>query len=208
MQIILILPYLLWNNIMSSYLVSTATNKRLQYIGLFAALLAWAVAVVEIVAPSMLWLLNYPQILNGYLNSYAAQMPILASPGYQVSGVSMSLIFLLEMILNTLLSIAFGLTGLFFMRFSRGEIWVEFNVKIVWSVGVLFIITPLLVPVFDTLKGLALAIDVPAGQKSISMDIGFSSKAIYGILQGIFLCCFSLLIAEAKKINDENRSFI
>lgn len=193
---------------MSSYLISITTNNRLRIIGMFTALLAWGLALVEIATPSMLWLLDYPKMLNGYLNSYAVQMPILTSPGHHVSVLAASLIFVLEMVQNSLLAIALSFIGLFFIRFSRGEIWAESNVRILWIVGVLFIITPLLVPFADAMKGLALTIDVPAEQKSISVDIGFSSKAIYEILQGIFLCAFSLLIAEAKKINDENISFI
>lgn len=193
---------------MNNHLDSVSTNTRLRFIGAFAALLAWCVALIEFGVPILFWVFDYPSTLADYMKTYGEQMPLLLAPGYQPSSLAMGLALALEMLPISLTIIALVLTGLFFMGISKGRIWTESNIKMLWWMGLLFIINPLLAPIIHTLQGLAFAIDMPPNERSISIGIGISSQAIYGILQGIFLCAFSLIVAESKVINDENKSII
>ena len=90
----------------------------------------------------------------------------------------------------------------------RGQTWTSANIKLLWWVGLLCIFTPLLWPVTYTLQGLALAIDLPAGERSFSFSIGVSSQAVYEIMKGILLCAFSLLMRDAKTISDEHNCYV
>lgn len=193
---------------MDNNLDSVSTNSRLRSIGAFAALLAWAVALVEFGCTPLLWIFDYSNILASHLSTYGSQMPLLLAPDYQPSSLATGLLLVLDMLPADLMVVALVLTGIFFMRLSKGQIWIESNIKMLWWMGLLFIISPLLAPVIYTLQGLALAIDMPSGERAISIDIGISSTAVYEIIQGIFLCAFSLIVAESKAINDENKSII
>lgn len=193
---------------MSNHLHTVSTNTRLRSIGAFAALLAWSVALIEFGAPILYWIFDYPTALAEYLNAYGEQMPSLLAPGYQPAPWIMGLVLALEMLPISLTVLALVLTGIFFMRLSKGHIWTEANIKILWWMGLLFIATPLLAPVVSTLQGLALAIEMPPDERTFSLSVGVSSAAIYAIIQGIFLCAFSLIVAESKVIDDENKSII
>jgi hypothetical protein len=51
-------------------------------------------------------------------------------------------------------------------------------------------------------------IGVAPGERTFTLTVGVSSGAMYAIIQGIFLCAFSLTVAESKVIDDENKSII
>jgi hypothetical protein len=193
---------------MNTHLHSVSSNIRLRSIGAFAALLAWCVALFEFGAPILYWFFDYPTALAEYLNIFGEQMPSLLAPGYQPAPWIMGLVFALQMLPISLTVLALVLTGIFFMRLSKGHIWTEANIKILWWMGLLFIIVPLLAPVVSTLQGLALAIGVAPGERTVTVTVGASSSAMYAIIQGIFLCAFSLIVAESKVIDDENKSII
>ncbi len=193
---------------MNNRLHSVSTNTRLRSIGAFAALLAWGVALIEFGAPILYWIFDYPTALAEYMKTYGEQMPTLLAAGYQPAPWIMGLVLGLEMLPISLTVLALALTGIFFMRLSKGHIWTEANIKMLWWMGLLFIIAPLLAPIVSTLQGLALAIEVPPGERTLTLSMGVSSGALYAIIQGIFLCAFSLIVAESKVIDDENKSII
>lgn len=60
-------------------------RSRLRTIGAFAAYLAWTTAVVELTITPLLFIFDFPEIFNGYLQAYGDQMPLLLEPGYQAS---------------------------------------------------------------------------------------------------------------------------
>ncbi|MEE1887141.1 hypothetical protein [Pseudomonas carassii] len=183
-------------------------RSRLRTIGAFAAYLAWTTAIVELTVTPLLFIFDFPEMHNGYLQAYGDQMPLLLEPGYQASPLAIGLVLGVDMIPTLVSVIALCLTGLFFHRLSRGQTWTSDNIKLLWWVGLLCIFTPLLWPVTYTLQGLALAIDLPAGERSFSFSIGVSSQAVYEIMKGILLCAFSLLMRDAKTISDEHNCYV
>ncbi|MFK8331379.1 hypothetical protein M2D63_015340 [Pseudomonas sp. BJa5] len=183
-------------------------RSRLRLIGAFAALLAWTTAAVEFGGNLLLWIFDKAQVQSAYLQSYGEQMPLLLAADYQPSTLALGLVLALELIPSSLSVLALFLTGLFFMRLSRGQTWTAPNIKLLWWVGLLCICTPMLWPVIGTLQGLAFAIDLPAGERSFSVSIGVSSVAVYEIMKGILLCAFSLLMRDAKTISDEHNCYV
>lgn len=183
-------------------------RSRLRAIGVFAAYMAWTTAALELLATPLLCMFDYPDMQAAYLQIHGEHMPLLLEPGYQASTLAISLVLAVEMIPTFISITALGLTGLFFHRLSRGQTWTSANIKMLWWVGLLCIGTPLLWPVTYTLQGLALAIDLPAGERSFNVSIGVSSQAVYEIMKGILLCAFSLLMRDAKTISDEHNCYV
>ncbi|MFQ6573581.1 hypothetical protein [Pseudomonas sp. UM16] len=183
-------------------------RSRLRVIGAFAALLTWITAVVEFGGTVLLWVFDKAQMQSAYLQSYGEEMPLLLAPDFQPSTLALSLLVALELIPTSLSVLALALTGLFFLRLSKGQTWTVPNIKLLWWVGLLCICTPLIWPMISTLQGLALAIDLPAGERSFSLWIGVSSVAVYEIMKGILLCAFSLLMRDAKTISDEHNCYV
>ena len=130
------------------------------------------------------------------------------APGFQPSVLAQALVITLDMIPASLSVLALYLTGLFFIRLSRGQTWTAANIKLLWWVGLLCIGLPLLWPLITTLQGLAFCIDLPPGERSFSVGIGVSSAAVYEIMKGILLCAFSLLMRDAKTISDEHNCYV
>lgn len=93
---------------------------------------------------------------------------------------------------------ALWLTGLFFLRLSRGETWTDRNIRVLWRVGVLCIVSPATYPLVETLQGLALSIDLPPGDRIFQFSIGLSSASAYEIIKGVLLCIFSIIMRDAK----------
>ncbi|HGM5579060.1 TPA: hypothetical protein ACKP22_000717 [Pseudomonas putida] len=183
-------------------------RSRLRTIGALAALLAWTTAAVEFGGTPLLWLLDFPTVVSAYLQGYGDQMPLLLAEGYQPSRLAIGLVFILDMIPTSISALALVLTGLFFMRLSQGQTWTLSNIRLLWWVGLLCIGSPLLWSLIGTFEGLALAIDLPAGERSFSVSIGVSSEAVYEIMKGILLCAFSLLMRDAKTISDEHNCYV
>lgn len=183
-------------------------RSRLRVIGAFAALLAWGTALVEFGCNAWFWLFDRHNVLAAYLQSFADQMPLLVAPGFQPGALAQALVITLDMIPASLSVVALYLTGLFFIRLSRGQTWTAANIKLLWWVGLLCIGLPLLWPLITTLQGLAFCIDLPLGERSFSVGIGVSSAAVYEIMKGILLCAFSLLMRDAKTISDEHNCYV
>jgi ABC-type amino acid transport system permease subunit len=183
-------------------------RSRLRTIGACAAYLAWTTAMIELLGTPLLFAFDFPEIQSTYLQIHGETMPLLLAPGYQASSLAIGLVLVVEMILSGVSVLALALTGLFFHRLSKGQTWTSSNIKLLWWVGLLCIGTPLLWPVTYTLQGLALAIDLPAGERSFNVSIGVSSQAVYEIMKGILLCAFSLLMRDAKTISDEHNCYV
>ncbi|CAI8945823.1 hypothetical protein ACIOVF_25005 [Pseudomonas sp. NPDC087612] len=183
-------------------------RSRLRVIGAFAAVLAWGTGIVEFGGNVLLWVFEKAQVQGAYLQSFGENMPLLLAPDYQPSHLALGLVIGLELIPASLSAFALYLTGLFFLRLSRGETWTTQNIKMLWWVGLLCIGLPMVWPMIGTLQGLAFSIDLPKGERSFSVSIGVSSQAVYEIMKGIFLCAFSLLMRDAKTISDEHNCYV
>ena len=80
----------------------------------------------------------------------------------------MGLVLALEMIPTGLSVLSLLLTGLFFLRLSKGHTWSLANIRMLWRVGLLCIGAPLLWPVIDTSKAWPWPSTCPPGREASS----------------------------------------
>ncbi|MDF5882466.1 hypothetical protein ACM7M5_23520 [Pseudomonas aeruginosa] len=135
-------------------------------------------------------------------------MPRLASDGFVLSWSSRALLMLLDYLPTLLSAFGLALTGLFFRRLAKGERWSQRNARTLVHIGLLSFLALLLQPFINTLQGLVLSLDLPDGERVLSVSIGLTSEAAYEFLKAIFLCSFGLMMSEARKLDEEVRAFI
>jgi len=175
---------------------------------MLAAILAWVMGIVEIGGNAGLWIYSKDQVLGALLGVFAEHWPRLLEADFKPSTLSFTLLVILDFLPLLLSSFALWLTGVFFMRLSRGETWSDRNIRILWRVGMLWIIAPATFPMMETLQGLALSIDLPPGERILQISAGFSSYAAYEVVKGILLCSFSIIMRDAKILSDEHSHYI
>ncbi|RON68762.1 hypothetical protein [Pseudomonas fluorescens] len=191
--------------------------QRMHWVGLLAAILVWVLGMTEVGGSAMLWLFNKDDMLAALLYAFAEGSPQLLDPFVEgalldpdnwLSPLATVLLVVLDFLPVVLSAYALWLTGLFFLRLSRGETWTNRNIKVLWQVGVLCIVTPAAYPLVETLQGLALSIDLPAGERIFQFSIGLSSSSAYEIVKGILLCSFSIIMRDAQVLSDEQSQYI
>ena len=143
-----------------------------------------------------------PQLLDPFVEG------ALLDPDTWLSSTVTALIVFLDFLPVVLSAYALWLTGLFFLRLSRGETWTDRNIRVLWRVGVLCIVSPATYPLIETLQGLALSIDLPPGDRIFQFSIGLSSASAYEIIKGVLLCIFSIIMRDAKVLSDEQSQYI
>lgn len=185
-----------------------SAQYRLRRVGMLAAILAWVMGIVEIGGNAGLWIYSKDQVLGALLGVFAEHGPRLLEADFKPSTLSFALLVILDFLPLLLSSFALWLTGVFFMRLSRGETWSDRNIRILWRVGMLWIIAPATFPMMETLQGLALSIDLPPGERILQISAGFSSYAAYEVVKGILLCSFSIIMRDAKILSDEHSHYI
>ncbi|WP_409297525.1 hypothetical protein [Pseudomonas sp. KCJK8993] len=185
-----------------------SAQYRLRRVGMLAAILAWVMGIVEIGGNAGLWIYSKDQVLGALLGVFAEHWPRLVEADFKPSTLSFALLVILDFLPLLLSSFALWLTGVFFMRLSRGETWSDRNIRILWRVGMLWIIAPATFPMMETLQGLALSIDLPPGERILQISAGFSSYAAYEVVKGILLCSFSIIMRDAKILSDEHSHYI
>ncbi|MHC8395745.1 hypothetical protein ACYZT8_19175 [Pseudomonas sp. LB3P93] len=191
--------------------------QRMYWIGLLAALLVWAMGIIEVGSNATLWIYNKDEMLAALLAAFAENAPqlldpfaedALLNPDTYLSSLVTALIVVLDFLPQLLSAYALWLTGLFFLRLSRGETWTDRNISILWRIGVLCIILPATYPLMETLQGLVLSMDLPPGQGILKVSIGLSSASAYEIVKGLLLCVFSIIMRDAKALSDEQSQYI
>ncbi|MDR9862219.1 MULTISPECIES: hypothetical protein [Pseudomonas] len=197
--------------------INVMALQRMHWVGLLAAILVWVLGMTEVGGSAMLWLFNKDDMLAALLYAFAEGSPQLLDPFVEgalldpnnwLSPLATVLLVVLDFLPVVLSAYALWLTGLFFLRLSRGETWTNRNIKVLWQVGVLCIVTPAAYPLVETLQGLALSIDLPAGERIFQFSIGLSSSSAYEIVKGILLCSFSIIMRDAKVLSDEQSQYI
>lgn len=188
--------------------INGSAQYRLRRVGLLAAILAWVMGVVEVGGNAGMWIYNKDQVLGALLSVFAEHSPRLLEADFKLSSASFALLVILDFLPLLLSSFALYLTGVFFLRLSRGETWSDRNIRILWRVGMLWIVAPATFPMMETLQGLALSLDLPPGQRILQISAGFSSYAAYEVVKGILLCSFSIIMRDAKVLSDEHSHYI
>lgn len=191
--------------------------QRMHWIGLLAAILVWFLGVTEVGGNATIWFFKKDEMLAGLLYAFAEGSPQLLDPFVEgalldpdtwLSSTVTALIVFLDFLPVVLSAYALWLTGLFFLRLSRGETWTDRNIRVLWRVGVLCIVSPATYPLIETLQGLALSIDLPPGDRIFQFSIGMSSASAYEIIKGVLLCIFSIIMRDAKVLSDEQSQYI
>lgn len=191
--------------------------QRMHWVGLLAAILVWFLGMTEVGGSATLWLFKQDEMLAALLYAFAEGSPQLLDPFVEgalldpntwLSPMATALLVFLDFLPVLLSTYALWLTGLFFLRLSRGETWTDRNIRLLWRVGVLCIISPAAYPLVETLQGLALSIDLPPGDRIFQFSIGLSSSSAYEIVKGVLLCIFSIIMRDAKVLSDEQSQYI
>ncbi|MBK5374356.1 hypothetical protein JFT81_06870 [Pseudomonas sp. TH43] len=191
--------------------------QRMHWVGLLAAILVWILGATEVGGSATLWISKTDEMLAALLYAFAENSPQLLDPFVEgallnpdtwLSPLVTALIVFLDFLPVALSAYALWLTGLFFLRLSRGETWTERNIRLLWRVGVLCIISPAAYPLVETLQGLTLSIDLPPGERIFQFSIGLSSSSAYEIVKGVLLCLFSIIMRDAKVLSDEQSQYI
>ncbi|AVX90240.1 DUF2975 domain-containing protein [Pseudomonas koreensis] len=191
--------------------------QRMHWIGLLAAILVWVLGVTEVGGNVTIWFFKKDEMLASLLYAFAEGSPQLLDPFVEgalldpdtwLSSTVTALIVFLDFLPVVLSAYALWLTGLFFLRLSRGETWTDRNIRVLWRVGVLCIVSPATYPLIETLQGLALSIDLPPGDRIFQFSIGLSSASAYEIIKGVLLCIFSIIMRDAKVLSDEQSQYI
>lgn len=182
------------------------SNHKLYLLGMLCAILAWGMACIELGANTHLWFSGLSE--QGYLQAWSDEMLRLASDGFVLSWSSRALLMLLDYLPTLLSAFGLALTGLFFRRLAKGERWSQRNARTLVHIGLLSFLALLLQPFINTLQGLVLSLDLPDGERVLSVSIGLTSEAAYEFLKAIFLCSFGLMMSEARKLDEEVRAFI
>ncbi|MDD1003523.1 hypothetical protein M5G26_17470 [Pseudomonas sp. TNT2022 ID642] len=203
------------------FFMSTRNNglalQRMHWVGLLAAILVWVLGVTEVGGNASIWFFKTDEMLAALLYAFAENSPQLLDPFVEgallapdtwLSPLVTALLVVLDFLPVLLSTYVLWLTGLFFLRLSRGETWTERNIKVLWRVGILCIISPAAYPLVETLQGLALSIDLPPGDRIFQFSVGLSSTSAYEIVKGVLLCLFSIIMRDAKVLSDEQSQYI
>ncbi|WXL27152.1 hypothetical protein WG219_06790 [Ectopseudomonas mendocina] len=179
---------------------------KLYLLGMGCMVLAWFMACAEIGVNTHLWVSGLSE--QGYRQAWSDEMPGLLSEAYAMSSGSRLLLMLLDYAPVLISVLGLILTGLFFRRLAKGELWTRRNASTLVYIGLLSILELLLQPVLSTLEGLVLSMNLPEGERVLSVSVGFSSEAAYTLVKAIFLCSFGLIMGEARKLDEEVKSII
>jgi hypothetical protein len=194
------------------FFMSTRNNglalQRMHWVGLLAAILVWVLGVTEVGGNASIWFFKTDEMLAALLYAFAENSPQLLDPF--VEGALLAPETWLSPIVTGLLVVLDFLPVLLstYVRLSRGETWTERNIKVLWRVGILCIISPAAYPLVETLQGLALSIDLPPGDRIFQFSVGLSSTSAYEIVKGVLLCLFSIIMRDAKVLSDEQSQYI
>lgn len=181
---------------------------HLSYVGKSTAILAWGLCLVYTVGELYMWLFHGEVLLNGILQALSDYQPLLAEPDFKLSKLPFALLILLDLLPIFITSLVWLLTGLFFLRLSRNELWTSRNFKILWAAGILNIISPFVYQLCWTLQSLAVSLDLPLGGKIFVFSLGLSTNGVNEVVIGIILCAFAWMIRESIKIHEENALYI
>lgn len=181
---------------------------RLNLVGKATALLAGGLGLVYLLGEAWTWLTWRTDIIQAILHSYAETLPQVVAPGFTLSTPALWLLALFDILPGVMTALVLLLTGLFFLRLSRNELWSRRNVRLLWSAGLIKIVTPIVIALCATGQGLALSLDLPAGERLFQLSAGLSTDSIYEVVTGIVLCAFAWIIGESTKLHEENALYI
>ena len=179
--------------------------KKVYFISKSIACLMWGLAIADITTNSLLWLMKKDEMVYGIIS---AINPDLLNQNFELSTASLILIIVFDYIPLLISSAGLFFVGYFFFFAAKGEIWSDKNIKALFIGGMLTLLSPLIYGLLDLFQSLAISLSLPDGERFFVFYAGLSSTAIRDIVFGIMILSLSLIMREAKKINDENQLYI
>lgn len=144
-------------------------------------------------------------ILGGMIESID---PSLLDTNIELTMLSTILLILISHIPVLLLSLSYLFVGYFFYASSKGNIWSNKNIKILFWGGIMAIIPPIFNGFYDEMASLALSLSLPAGERIFLFYFGLSFSAIHDMIYGILIISLAIVMKHAKAINDENQQYV
>ncbi len=113
--------------------------------------------------------------------------------------------------LLTVLYVATGLAGLYFLRrafsnFAKGQLFNHSNSRDLRLFSILLFVQALAKPLHFSISSMLLSINHPAGQKMLS--VSFGSDEVKIIALAMILWVMSDLLVRGSKLESENKQFI
>ncbi|NDJ58614.1 hypothetical protein GWD52_16805 [Enterobacteriaceae bacterium 4M9] len=183
-------------------------RSRLSVVGKMTALLTGGLGIYYLVSEIWLWHLYRSDMVQGILSSFSDAIPRLLNVDFHLSTLAVALLFVCDALPVFMTALALMLIGLFFLRLSRNELWTRRNVRLLWVAGILNVLTPIVNSLSSTFQGLAISLDLPAGERLFQLTLGLSTDSLYEMVTGVVLCAFAYMIRESTKIHEENALYI
>lgn len=180
--------------------------KRLKWAGLVTAGLACTMALTDIIMNTVMWYTGVAS--TGYLEFWSEKIPLLLTEGYQLPTLNRVLLVALDFVPVLISSLGLLLTGLFFLRLSRRELWSTRNARLLMTIGGLSILGLVLQPVLYTLTGLVLSLGLPPGEGLLAVSLGLNTESMSELLKAVFVCSFGFMMNEARSLNEEVKAFV
>lgn len=183
-------------------------RNRLSVVGKMTALITGGLGIYYLVSEIWLWHLYRSEMVQGILFSFSDTIPRLLNPDFHLSTLAVVMLFVCDALPVFMTALTLVLIGLFFLRLSRNELWTVRNVRLLWAAGILTILTPIVNSLSGTFQGLAISLDLPAGERLFQLTLGLSTDSLYEMVTGLILCAFAYMIRESTKIHEENALYI
>lgn len=169
----------------------------------FSLLIAWGCLATLVVAPVVALFFLVDIEAFAAMAKHTLNMPI------QWQSVTTGQWYALWLL--TLLYLAVGLSGLYFLRrafvnFARGQLFNQANSRDLRLFSIFLFAQALAKPLHFALSSMLLSLNHPPGQKMLSIALG--SQEIKVIFLAMILWVTSDLLVEGSRLEHENRQFV
>lgn len=178
------------------------------YLAWAAAALAFIASTFELLGPVAFWWFEQAATLESILETQRQVMPGLLSGPFSLSTFTLAILFLLDMVPATLISLAYCCAGAHFWMLANGNAWTARNIRLIWLGGILCFCTPLAQFIVNLLQSLALSIEVSKTGHEVGFLVDISSITFSQLVLGLLLCAFSRLMRKTQALSEENARYI
>lgn len=184
----------------ASSALALSSLEKLRRVGIVARILCYAAALLMV--GGMIWLWRDTE----HLSNYARGTIGLNAPIGSLSGRGYWAALAIGAVPAGLFVAAMLRLAHLFARFGRGLVLEEENAGRLVGIGWLLTAFGVATPIARSLQGIALTFDNPPGQRQIALTI---DPGTFGALAaGAVLVAFGIVLREAVRLSDENRSFV
>ncbi|MEO0795352.1 MAG: DUF2975 domain-containing protein [Verrucomicrobiota bacterium] len=117
-------------------------------------------------------------------------------------------VFILRGILALVLVLVLYWLRRMLLRVSGGQLFGREQVVALRWAGILLVVRELLRPVINTLVVLLASSGNPPGHRVLEITVGLTSETLLSLVAGVVIILLSYLLAEARRISDENAAIV